>query len=160
MPAVYILVYYRAGLYADAAINVYFLLASVYGLVCWLMPRKGSPVVSPITTTPRSVWLPLTIITIIVWGIIAVALHQFTDSTVPVADAFTTALSISAMWMLAKKYIEQWLIWIVVDVASAALYFYKGLDLTALLYLLYAGVAVAGYRKWRQLLQTDSTPCL
>ena len=67
----------------------------------------------------------------------------------PWADAFTTALSVVALWMLARKYVEQWLVWIAADAACAALYAYKGLWPTAVLYLLYTVIAIAGYRKWK-----------
>ena len=79
-------------------------------------------------------------------------LTGYTDSTVPWADAFTTALSIVAMWMLARKYLEQWLVWIAADVACAALYAYKGLWFTGGLYLAYAVIAVFGFRKWKVLM--------
>ena len=79
-------------------------------------------------------------------------LSRFTDSTVPCADAFTTALSIVAMWMLARKFVEQWLVWIAADIACAVLYAYKGLWFTGGLYLAYAVVAVFGYHKWKHLM--------
>ena len=82
-------------------------------------------------------------------------LVRYTDSTVPYGDSFTTALSVAALWMLSRKYAEQWLVWIVVDAVSAGLYFYKGLYPTGGLYLLYAIVAVAGYFKWLKLIRQD-----
>ena len=75
-------------------------------------------------------------------------LTNFTDSTVPYIDAFTTSLSIVAMWMLARKYVEQWLVWIVVDAVSAGLYFYKGIPFYGVLYAIYTAVAYFGYRRW------------
>ncbi|MDE6048188.1 MAG: nicotinamide riboside transporter PnuC, partial [Paramuribaculum sp.] len=79
-------------------------------------------------------------------------LDRFTDSTVPWADGFTTALSIVAMWMLARKYVEQWIVWIAADIACAILYAYKGLWFTGSLYLVYAVIAVFGYSKWKRLM--------
>ena len=71
----------------------------------------------------------------------------------PWFNGLTSSLSIVGMWMLAKKLIEQWIVWFVVDILSVALYFYKGLEPTALLYLVYAIVAILGYKKWNKLLQ-------
>ena len=72
----------------------------------------------------------------------------FTDSTVPFWDSLTTALCIMAYWMLSRKYVEQWLVWLAVDVVTVGLYLYKDIPLTAGLYLLYSALAVAGYRRW------------
>lgn len=155
MPVIYLFVYWDAGLYADFGISIYYILASVYGLIVWLSHpgRDDDKSPLPISRTPRSLWLPLTVICAALSALLGYILFMFTDSTVPWADGFTTAVSIVAMWMLARKYLEQWLVWIVADVACAALYGYKGLWFTAGLYLLYSVIAVAGYRKWRKLMK-------
>lgn len=154
MPAIYLTVYYQAGLYADFAINVYYLIASVYGVACWLrwMGKASSKADIPISHTPVRLYWRLGIIFILLFVAIAVILIEFTDSTVPYADSFTTALSIVAMWMLAKKYAEQWLVWIVIDAVSVVLYIYKDLPFTAALYALYTIIAFMGYRKWLKLI--------
>ena len=77
-------------------------------------------------------------------------LSRFTNSTVPFWDAMTTAASIVAMWMLSRKYVEQWLVWLAVDLITVGLYLYKGIPLTAGLYALYSALAVAGYLRWRR----------
>ena len=77
------------------------------------------------------------------------------DSTVPWADSFTTALSIVGMWMLARKYIEQWWVWCIVDVASSALYVYKELYFTAALYAVYAIISIFGYYKWKKMMHNE-----
>lgn len=156
MPAIYLAVYYEAGLYADFGISVYYILASVYGLVCWL--RGGSHDEEgefPITRTPRRIYVSLMAVFATIFVLIGYILIRYTDSTVPLADAFTTALSIVAMWMLARKYVEQWLVWIAADVACAVLYVYKGLWFTGGLYLVYAIIAVLGYRKWISLMSNE-----
>lgn len=152
MPAIYIFVYYDAGLYADFGINIYYLLVAVYG---WIMWKYGGRVGKelPITSMPKCNVLPLTITAIAVFLLIAFVLIYFTDSTVPWLDSFTTALSIIGMWMLARKYIEQWWVWIAVDLVSAGLYIYKDLNFTAALYFLYAIIAIFGYRKWKEMKQ-------
>lgn len=152
MPAIYIFIYHESGFYADAGINVYYFFASIYGWIIWL--RKGSkekPM--PITRTPgKYIWL-LSLVFAVAFVLIAWILIKFTDSTVPYGDSFTTALSIIGLWMLARKYLEQWLVWIVVDLACTGLYIYKGLYPTAALYALYSIIAVAGYFKWKRLMK-------
>ena len=149
MPAVYLAVYYEAGLYADFGISIYYIVASVYGLACWLRGKDNGTKALAISLTPRKFYVPLVLVTGAVFVLIGYILSTFTDSTVPWADAMTTALSIVAMWMLARKYVEQWLVWIAADAGCAILYAYKDLWFTSGLYLAYAVIAVMGYRKWK-----------
>ena len=163
MPAIYLFVYYNAGLYADFGINIYYLVIAIYGWAAW---KYGFRLLGnndklkseglPISHTPTKIWLKIATIYAILQLVIAWILIRFTDSSVPWADAFTTALSIIAMWMLARKYIEQWWVWFVVDVTSAALYIYKDLYFTAALYALYALIVFFGYRKWKQLMIAEN----
>lgn len=151
MPAISLFVYYRSGLYADLGINIYYLLAALYGWIIWLRgkSKKGD---FPVIHTPFRQVLPLTLVFIGLFLGIAWILICFTDSNVPWWDSFTTALSMVAMWMLAYKQAEQWLVWLVVDVASCALYVYKGLPFYAFLYGFYAIVAFFGYLKWLKMM--------
>lgn len=149
MPAIYIVVYYRAGLYADFAINIYYVMAAVYGLFCWKFGSKRHEELS-ITRTPKDRAIPLLLAFAISFIFIAELLINYTNSDVPWADSFTTALSIVGMYMLARKYIEQWWVWVVVDAACVVLYVYKGLYPTALLYALYTLIAIAGYYNWKK----------
>ena len=151
MPAVSIFVYYDAGLYADFGINIYYLLAGIYGWMMWLRGTSGKQE-HPVIHTPVRQILPLTLISVGLLVLIAWILIRFTDSTVPWLDSFTTALSITAMWMLAYKQAEQWLIWLVVDVVCCGLYIYKGLPFYASLYGFYAVIAFFGYLKWLKMI--------
>ena len=90
-----------------------------------------------------------TVIAVGLWWAIWYVLSHFTDSTVPVADAFTTALSLVGIWALAHKYLEQWLVWIAVDVVTCWLYFQKDIPFKASLYALYVVIALAGFWRWR-----------
>ena len=159
MPLIYIYVFYKAGLYADMGINIYYLLAGFYGFMLWLL-KKESSVERSITTLPKQLIAPLAAIACIIFAVMAWILVQFTDSTVPYSDAAITALSVIGMWMLAKKYLEQWLVWILVDIACCFLFIYKELYPTTALYALYTVIAIFGYRKWKSMLQhtpqTDS----
>ncbi len=155
MPAIYIFVYAESGFYADMGINIYYLVASIYGWLMWRYRGREEREL-PITRTPRHKVAPLVAVGVVSWALILFVLLRFTDSTVPYGDSFTTAASIVALYMLARKYVEQWLVWIVVDVVCCGLYLYKGLYPTAVLYGLYAVLAVFGYRRWLQMMnQTD-----
>ena len=157
MPAIYIFVYYGAGLYADAGINVYYLLAAIYGWIFWTFGgKKYEKGELPITHIPTHYILPLTLVFIVAFVIIAWILITFTDSSVPFLDSFTTALSIIGMWMLARKYVEQWLVWIGVDIVSSGLYVYKELNFTAALYALYTIIAIFGFLKWKRIMQSQT----
>lgn len=157
MPAIYIFVYYEAGLYADFGINIYYLLAAVYGWIMWKCKRNNEDVSIDselsITHMPAYKYISLTVVFLLAWFGIAYILINYTNSDVVWLDSFTTALSIVGMWMLAYKYIEQWLTWIAVDVVSSGLYVYKGLYFTAVLYAVYAIIAIFGYIKWKQLMK-------
>ena len=158
MPLLDIWLYYSYGLYGDAALAVYYTLAHVYGIVTWLLYRKRnqqskSMVEMPVTYMPRRQYLPVALVFLAAWGATSWILKEFTNSTVPVLDGFTNALSIIGMWALAKKYVQQWVFWIVVDVVSSYLYVIKGIPFKAGLYGLYVIIAFAGLRKWMKLAQ-------
>ena len=211
MPLVHGALYYKAGLYADCSMQVYYVLAGLYGWLVWRnAPRKkpktarnaaaagptdqtarsaepaaartarntaaghnsqqdrhttaaGQPARSAEPAAVRIGHTPLRYAA----GLIAVyaaahagiyfLLSRFTNSTVPFWDSLTTALSIVAMWMLSRKYIEQWLVWLAVDLITIGLYLYKGIPLTAGLYALYSALAVAGYLRWRKLAAQETT---
>lgn len=162
MPAIYIFIYYDAGLYADFGINIYYLVIALYGWLAWktgftIFGSKGPAKELRISHTPRNVWMKILLAYATAQIFITWLLISCTDSTVPYADSFTTALSIVGMWMLARKYIEQWWVWCVVDVASSALYIYKGLYLTAILYAVYAIIAIFGYLKWKGLMNDEQS---
>ncbi len=148
MPIVHGVLYYRSGLYADCAMNGYYVLAGLYGLIVWRRTprRKGAEL--RIGRTPKGLAGALAGVGVLLHAAIYLLLTRFTNSTVPFWDSLTTALSIVAMWMLSRKYVEQWLVWLVVDVVTVGLYLYKGIPFTAGLYVLYAALAVAGYRRW------------
>ena len=157
MPTIYLVVYYNAGLYADFGINIYYLIIAIYGWAAWKFGFKlfgrNDEVKNqelPITRTPRKVWAVAALASCALTFVIAWVLIHFTDSTVPFWDSMTTALSVVAMWMLSRKYIEQWLVWLVVDAVTVGLYLYKGIPLTASLYLLYTLLALVGYLRWRK----------
>lgn len=156
MSLFYVVIFFHGKFYADAAVYLYYIGANTYGLLKWTQSKRQSLTGDgneakelAITHVPANKILPIAATAIALWGLLYWILSTFTDSPVPLGDAFTTALSIVAMWMLAQKYLEQWLLWIIVNVVSTALYFWKGLYPTAILFIVYVIVAVLGYFRWR-----------
>ncbi len=152
MSLFYVVVFFNGKFYADAAINVYYIGANVYGWTAWLNNRSQNSEKKEVGISHAPLkWLAISIaVSIVLWMAISFVLSNYTDSVAPLGDAFTTALSIVAMWLLAHKYIEQWLFWIVVEVVSVSLYLWKGLYPTAVLYVVYTVVAVLGYVNWQK----------
>lgn len=171
MPVINLFVYYQKGLYADFGIDIYYVLIAIYGFCAWKwggnrkkqsternVPEEtrckidgtndAATVELPITRTPAKAWPILAASFVILFLAIRWVLVTFTDSTVPNTDSFTTALSIVAMVMLSRKWIEQWWVWAVVDAVCVALYAYKGLYGYAGLYTAYTILAFYGYKRW------------
>ncbi len=157
MPAISLYVYWQAGLYADFGINVYYLLAALYGIWVWTSGKQAGGTELPITPTPPRMWPWLLASFALSFAVIGQLLVH-TDSTVPWWDSFTTALSIVGMWMLARKWVEQWIAWILVDAVSSGLYIYKGIYFYAALYALYTVVAIFGYFKWKRMMNGSLRP--
>lgn len=147
MPMVHGVLYLNSGIYADAAMQLYYVAAGIYGLAVWKRHPKDSSS-GRIKHTPLRWILPLVAIYVVLHVAIYFVLTDFTDSRVPFFDSMSTALSIVAMWMLSRKLVEQWLVWLVVDMISVGLYLYKGIPLTAGLYAVYCVLAIVGYVRW------------
>jgi len=147
----YIVVFYQAKFYADMGLQFYYVAISIYG---WYLWKKKKPGLTDNTTMPiirarRNFFLISAMATWIIFLLIRFILERYTDSMIPNMDAATTALSITATYMLARKMIEHWIIWVVVDVVSTGLYIYKGLWATSILFLVYTIMAVIGYKQWK-----------
>jgi nicotinamide mononucleotide transporter len=155
MPVVHGFLYYKSGLYADMGMNAYYVVAGLYGWLVWHNRPRKKGASFPITHTPTRLIAPLVTVAAAVGVAIWWVLTRYTDSTVPVLDALSTALSVVAMWMLSRKYVEQWLVWLAVDAVSCGLYIYKGIPFTAGLYGLYCVLAVAGYIRWRKIINYE-----
>lgn len=149
MPVLYIWIFFRSRFYADMAINVYYFFASIYGWIRWNRGRTEGE--TAIIHTPRRMILPLTLVTMLLFVAIYQILTRYTDSPVAAGDSFTTALSITGMWMLAQKHAEQWWVWFAVNIVSCGLYLWKGLYPTAILFAIYSVISVFGYFKWVKL---------
>ena len=154
MPALDTWLYWSHGLYGDAGMAVYYTLAAVYGFYVWQFKKTRKLKQSlPIIHLPRRQYLPAMLFFLLAWGAIYYILVNWTNSTVPLLDSFTNAMSFVGLWALARKYLEQWLFWIVVDTVCCYLYIQKGIPFKAFLYGLYVVIAIAGYYKWKQMVK-------
>ena len=155
MPALDIVLYWQHGLYGDAGMACYYTFAALYGFYVWKFVKtrkKKEPL--PIIFMPRRQYLPTIVFFFVAWAAVYYVLITWTDSTVPLLDSFTNALSFVGLWALARKYVEQWVFWMVVDGVCTFLYIKKGIPFKAMLYGLYVVIAIAGYLKWRSVAKT------
>ena len=157
MQALGIVLYYQKGLYADCGMEFYYLSMTVYGYWKWKthpqpLSVEGGGIKSLLPSLNKEKLGVGLLIIATIWAAIYWLLVTFTNSNVPLADSFTTALSIVGIWALAHKYLEQWFIWIAVDVVTSVLYFYKDIPFKASLYALYVIIAIFGYIKWRKMI--------
>lgn len=147
----YVIVFFQAKLYADMGLQIYYVFISIYGWYFWLRGKKPQEKQQvPVRLTSKQLRVKLIVASFVLYGLILIILLKFTDSDVPYLDTLTTALSIVATWMLAKKYIGHWIIWIFVDAVSAGLYVYKGLWPTVILFVIYTIMAALGYIEWKK----------
>jgi nicotinamide mononucleotide transporter len=152
MAILYIIVYLQAGVYAYMGLQVYYLIISIYGWYHWLGSKNKIPGSEkkelPIIHINRHQLIIVLIISVLLTAGISFILDRYTDSDIPWMDGFTTALSITATWMLARKMLEHWLFWIVVDSVVCVISVYKHLYPTILLFATYTILAIYGYVSW------------
>lgn len=156
--AVYTVVFWDARLYADMALQLVFVVMNVYGWYEWLHGQRHEQSSGAQASTRRISPIPQdklllsgTIGVMLAVGI-AVYLRRFTNAAVPEFDAALTALSLVAIWMQARKYRENWLVWLAADVAYVGLFVNRQLWLTAALYLVFCGMAIVGWREWNAIM--------
>lgn len=149
--ALYVVVFFVSKLYADMGLQLYYVAISIYGWYEWI---RGDQVlhIEPVKVSRINAKLTviLSVVSFFLFLVIWYILKKFTDSPVPMADGFATALSIVATWMLARKILEHWLVWIFVDAFSVGLFFYKQLYPTVVLFIVYTVMAYIGYREWKR----------
>lgn len=149
-------IFFHARLYADAGLQLFYAGISVYGWWHWLTGGRGAgaPTATlPVTRMPRAWWPALVLVTALgAWGVGHLLATQ-TDAAIPYLDASLTATSIAAQWMLTRKYVENWLLWIAVDVVYVPTYLARALPVTAVLYAVFLVLAVMGWLAWRRALR-------
>ena len=137
-------------LYADASLNIYFFLMSVYGWYNWVQKKNAAHYTYPIrwcTNKELSVGIGIFLFS---WAVIFFVLVKITDSNTPILDSLVSASAVVAMWWMAKRKIENWLAWIFSNIVAIPLNFYKGLMLFSLMYVLFFVMALWGYKEWKK----------
>ena len=155
--ALYIVLFFRTKFYADMSLQFYYLVISVYGWINWKYGKADTGNELPATKTNKRLALQLGICSIVIYFIYYLILAKYTDSTIPKADSLVGMLSVIGTWMLARKLIENWLVWIVADGIATGLFFYKGLYLTSALFIVYTIMAIVGYLQWKKSIDTKET---
>ena len=146
--AAFIVVFFRAKLYAAMGLQVVYVGLLAYGWHAWLHGGEGQ-VALRVSRLPRRLAFGLAVAAAAATGIAGYWLRARTDEAMPYLDGFTTSFSLVAQWMQARKYLENWLLWVVVDVVYVGMSLSQGLTLTAGLYAVYVGLALLGFRDWR-----------
>ena len=152
----YFFIFQRSRLYGDASLQVLFVVLAGWGWAKWLRGRRADGSLLVVTRLSRRGRLAALAAWAVLWPVTGFFLLRFTDTDVPWWDAFPTAGSLVGQYLLARKYSENWLAWLGVNVIGAGLYAYKGLWITALLYALFAALSVAGWRAWQRQSATAS----
>lgn len=157
---VYVFVFFFSKIYADMGLNIYYVAISIYGFWQWTRKRKveTASTVEAAPTQEAILYRNMTPLLfagigsaiLALFALLYYALHCFTDSPIPAGDAFTTAVGIVATWMLARRIIEHWIFWIIVNCVSVYLYYLRGLYPTMFLYLCYAILAAVGLYTWKK----------
>jgi nicotinamide mononucleotide transporter len=143
----FLVLFWSAGIYADSVLQVVYLGLGVYGWWAWVLGGVAHSVLA-VSRTTRAQWLVLGVVGVLGTAGLTLLLDRVTDSTVPLPDAITTVLSLLATWGQARKKLESWWLWIAADVVYVPLYAYKGLWLTAVLYVGFLALCVFGLRSW------------
>ena len=144
----YGILFFREKLYADAILQVFYVLLLAYGWVQW----KKSTIQNDfqITAISWKVGISLVVICLVSTFAIGTVLMKATDASLPYLDSFLTSMSLIAQWMVAKKKIENWIVWIVADIIYVGMYIFKNLHLTAALYFVFILLALKGYNEWKK----------
>jgi len=146
---IYIYLYLHHGLYADASVNFYYTVMSVTGWIMWARKKDGQQALALTKSSPKE-WRQALLFFAVAWLVLYLVLTRFTNSTVPVADSFTSGAAFTGMWLMNKKKLENWIWWIVTDLASVPLNFSKHLAFTAFQYTVFLVLATMGYITWKK----------
>ncbi|WP_373522002.1 nicotinamide riboside transporter PnuC [Aquiflexum sp.] len=144
---IYVYICLKYKLYADMGINAYYFAMSIYGWYLWSRQSNGNPEL-PVTWLKTKGIIYAVLLFLGSYGVLYLVLANFTDSDVPYWDSFTTASAFVGMWLMAKKKVENWIAWIITDLVSVPLYFYKGLMLTSFQFLFFTVLATIGLFEW------------
>jgi nicotinamide mononucleotide transporter len=146
---IFVWIYVTHGLYADASVNFYYTVMSIIGWIMWSRKAEGKSVLK-ITASTKKDWILALLFFSVCWAVLYFLLSRYTDSTVPIADSFTSGAAFTGMLLMNKKKLENWTWWIITNLASIPLNYYKHLVFTSFEYLVLLILAVMGYITWRK----------
>ena len=147
-------IFFRTGLYSDMGLQVVFLVLSVYGWYQWLHGGAQHTKLHVTRASPR-IWAVCGVIWIVAWLVIGKGTSMLPGVSLPYLDAGLTSLSLIAQWMMTRKILENWILWIIADIVYVPMYLYKDLVPTAGLYAVFLVLAVMGFVQWRRSYMTD-----
>lgn len=156
MVSLYFFVFTEARLYSDALLQIFFVAVNLYGWWNWLEARKatGEVPVGVMRWNARLLWIGGTAAACLIWGL---GMARFTDAAAPMIDAAIAGTSVAAQILLARRRIENWLLWILVDLVAAPLFWSRGLFYTSGLYALFLLLSVAGLIGWSRQLRAQGS---
>lgn len=152
----YIVVFFESKLYADTGLQVIYVVLNAYGWYHWLYGGKNRTEL-PVSKTTARLGALLGMLILAGSAVVGTFLSRQTDAALPYVDAFTTSTSLVAQWMMTRKLLENWIIWVAVDVIYIGMYIYKSLYVTAVLYLIFLILSALGYVQWRRSLLARQT---
>lgn len=159
MPLFYIYINFKSGIYANGALNIYYLFASVYGAICWLRTARKEETGAEEThlkSLPHRRIAPVMIAVTVLTAVLALLLKVLGESTMAWLDGFTSALGVVGMLLMAKKYYQQWICWLIVNPLMVVLYLLHGNYPSMVMYLFYCLFATLGYLRWKRLYEEDN----
>ncbi len=148
--ALYVWIFINAKIYGDSILQLFYVGMGIYGWIEWSKAKKIKTDL-PIVSVTLSFIIKIILIGAILIPIAGYLLERFTDSDIPYWDAYTTVFSFIATYMMAKRIMENWLLWIIIDLSCVFIYAYKDLNSTVVLFIIYTLMAVYGYFNWRNL---------
>ncbi len=149
-----LILFYNQKLYADSLQQLVYIALLTYGWFQWLHGVNNNAI--KISDSSKRLIVQCLIIWLSGTAILGFLLHQYTDASTPWPDSAATVLSFIAQWMVARKKVENWLLWMVVNAAYISIYIYKNLPLYAVLFAVYLILAIAGYRSWKKVMFADA----
>jgi len=148
----YTVVFYQSRLYADMGLQVVYIVISFYGWYQWLYGGMGHTELQ-VSRTSRGLGILLAAIGVVSTVLLGTLLHRTTNAAIPYLDSTTTSTSLVAQWMMTRKLLENWLVWVAVDVVYIGMFIYKSLYVTAMLYFVFLVLSIMGYRQWKATLR-------
>jgi nicotinamide mononucleotide transporter len=142
-------------LYADAVLNIYYFVMSIYGWYNWVQ-KKENGYTYPISWCDKNELKFGVSVFLFFWAAIYFLLIKITNSNTPVLDSLVSSTAVTSMWWMAKRKMENWIAWMVSNLVAIPLNFYKGFMLFTLMYILFLALAVSGYKEWKTKIRTES----